>query len=119
MKTHLVTVLMSALAFFTLLAGHVNAEEMAVEKSAAKLLMRLPNDHNTPDGATLDAQGNIILSIPNFNNDALLKEEKIEKASPPRMVMIDAPSDPTAIFTSRTCRYSGTATTSRAFYGLT
>lgn len=89
MKNYFVTVFMSVLAVFALLAGHVNAGESAVEKSAAKLLLRLPSDHNTPDGATLDARGNIILSIPNFNNDALLKEKKIEKASPPRMVMID------------------------------
>ncbi len=39
----------------------------------AKLLINLPDDCNTPDGATLDANGNIILSMPNFNNGALLE----------------------------------------------
>ncbi len=54
-----------------------------------KLLMELPTDFNTPDGAALDKEGNVILSIPNFNNDALLKEGKISKPSPPVMAMID------------------------------
>jgi len=33
------------------------------------LLLTLPDTCNTPDGATLDDKGNIILSCPNFNND--------------------------------------------------
>jgi sugar lactone lactonase YvrE len=57
--------------------------------SAPRLLLRLPQDHNTPDGATLDAAGNIILSVPNFNNAALLKAKLIDKPAPPRMVRID------------------------------
>jgi hypothetical protein len=44
---------------------------------------------NTPDGATLDAEGNIILSVPNFNNGALMKAEVIKEPSPPKMVKID------------------------------
>jgi len=54
-----------------------------------KLLVTLPSDCNTPDGCCLDAQGNIILSIPNFNNGALIKAGKITEPSPARMVMID------------------------------
>lgn len=54
-----------------------------------QLLVTLPSDCNTPDGCCLDAQGNIILSIPNFNNGALIKAGKIKEPSPPRMVMID------------------------------
>ncbi len=53
-----------------------------------KLLMELPEEYNTPDGAALDNEGNIILSIPNFNNDALLKSGKISEPSPPVMAMI-------------------------------
>ncbi len=34
-----------------------------------KLLLTLPDQCNTPDGTTLDAKGNIILSCPNYNND--------------------------------------------------
>jgi len=59
------------------------------EKPAARLLIRLPKSCNTPGGATLDAEGNIILSIPNFNNDALLKNGLIESPVPPKMVKID------------------------------
>ena len=54
-----------------------------------KLLMELPTEYNTPDGAALAKDGNIILSIPNFNNDALLKEGKIKEPSPPVMAKID------------------------------
>lgn len=41
----------------------------------------------TRDGAALSNDGKIILSIPNFNNDALLKEEKINKPSPALMAI--------------------------------
>ena len=54
-----------------------------------QLFMELPTAYNTPDGAALDNEGNIILSIPNFNNDALLKDGKISKPSPPVMAKID------------------------------
>ena len=43
------------------------------------LLLRLPDSCNTPDGMTLDAKGNIILSVPNFNDDS----------SPSRLMKID------------------------------
>ncbi len=54
-----------------------------------KILMELPTEYNTPDGAALDSEGNVILSIPNFNNDALLKDGKISKPSPPVMAIIN------------------------------
>ena len=44
---------------------------------------------NTPDGATLDSNGNIILSIPNFNNEELIKTGVISKPDPEKIVMID------------------------------
>jgi len=55
----------------------------------AQLLLILPTAYNTPDGATLDSNGNIILSIPNFNNDHLIKAGKIKEASPAVMAKID------------------------------
>lgn len=64
-------------------------EAAAAERRAARLLLRLPESMNTPDGAALDAKGNIILSVPNFNNDALLKAKRIERPAPPRMARID------------------------------
>lgn len=36
-----------------------------------RVLVYLPDTCNTPDGATLDAKGNIIFSCPNFNNNIL------------------------------------------------
>jgi len=57
--------------------------------SRIQLFMELPTEYNTPDGAALDNDENIILSIPNFNNDALLKEGKIDKPSSPVMAKID------------------------------
>lgn len=55
----------------------------------AKLLLELPDGSNTPDGATLDSSGNIILSMPNFNNDELIKAGVISKPDPEKIVMID------------------------------
>ncbi len=61
----------------------------ASAKAVPKLLVTLPDDCNCPDGCTLDAAGNIILSIPNFNNGALIEKGVIKEPSPARMVMID------------------------------
>ena len=54
-----------------------------------RLLIRLPLSCNTPGGATLDEEGNIILTISNFNNDALIKDKVIETPFPPKIVKID------------------------------
>jgi len=56
--------------------------------SKPKLLVKLPKKANTPDGCTLHKKGNIILSIPNFNNGALIKQGVIKKASPAFMAKI-------------------------------
>ena len=65
-------------------------ESAPVHRSGAvRLLLQLPDELNTPDGAAMSPQGDIILSIPNFNNDALLADGSIEEPSPPRMVAID------------------------------
>ena len=61
----------------------------AKEPGPAQLFITLPSEYNTPDGAALDLDGNIILSIPNFNNDHLIKAGKIETPSPPVMAIID------------------------------
>ena len=58
-------------------------------RTTPRLLIRLPSSCNTPDGATLDVEDNIILSIPNFNNDALIKDKVIETPFPPKIVKID------------------------------
>jgi hypothetical protein len=76
-------------AFFLLAAGCASTPKQKHEKHAARLLIHLPASCNTPGGAALDAAGNIILSIPNFNNDALLKDRLIETPALPKMVKID------------------------------
>lgn len=76
-------------AFFLLAAGCASTPKKKHDKHAPRLLIRLPTSCNTPGGVTLDAEGNIILSIPNFNNDALLKDGLIETPAPPKMVKID------------------------------
>ncbi len=54
-----------ALVLAGVLVSPVHAQ--ALKKPA--LLLTLPDTCNTPDGTTLDARGNIIMSCPNFNND--------------------------------------------------
>lgn len=51
--------------------------------------LELPAQYNTPDAVTLDANGKLIVSVPNFNNDALLKAGVISKPSPPVIISID------------------------------
>ncbi|UCF03199.1 MAG: SMP-30/gluconolactonase/LRE family protein [Deltaproteobacteria bacterium] len=72
------------------ISGCKSKVEKATVKRALRLLIVLPADEiNTPDGATLDAEGNIILSVPNFNNGALLKDGVIKEPVLSKMVKID------------------------------
>ncbi len=70
-------------------AGATGSNCESEKPQTAKLLLTLPTAYNTPDGATLDLNGNIILSIPNFSNDHLIKAGKIKEASAAVMVKID------------------------------
>jgi sugar lactone lactonase YvrE len=90
MKCYKITKFASLMAAMLFLAtGCASTPPKKYEKHAARMLIRLPKSCNTPSGATLDAEGNIILSIPNFNSDALLKDGLIESPVPPKMVKID------------------------------
>jgi sugar lactone lactonase YvrE len=90
MKCYKIAKFASLMAAMLLLAiGCASTPPKKNEKHTSRLLIRLPTSCNTPSGATLDAEGNIILSIPNFNNDALLKGGVIETPTPPKMVRID------------------------------
>ncbi|MCP3920154.1 MAG: hypothetical protein GY711_31905 [bacterium] len=84
----------SALLILALLAG---CETAATTQSPAppapaapSLLIELPEHCNTPDGTTLTEAGDVILSVPNFNNQALLEAGLIGAASPALMVKLDA-----------------------------
>ena len=55
-----------------------------------ELVASLPADIcNCPDGCTLSSDGDIILSIPNFNNGALIKSGELKKEQPAFMMQID------------------------------
>ncbi len=71
-------------------SGCAKTQAPESEYDKAKLLITLPAEYNTPDGAALDINGNIILSIPNFNNDHLIEAGKLKNSSPSVMARIDA-----------------------------
>lgn len=82
-----ICLILLAMAF---VAGCSAKSRVEVKQSAKpRLIVTLPDNANTPDGCTLDASGNIILSMPNFNNDELIKQGIIKEASPAFMAMID------------------------------
>ncbi len=54
-----------------------------------RLLVELPPPCNTPDGCTLSRAGDLILSVPNFNNKALMQAGVIDKEAPATMLCID------------------------------
>ncbi|MDO5608771.1 MAG: SMP-30/gluconolactonase/LRE family protein [Capnocytophaga sp.] len=67
-----------------------NTEE-AVSKdvsAVSKLFIKLPADYNTPDGLAMDKDGNMILSVPNFNNQQLIEKGLISEPSSPFMAII-------------------------------
>ncbi|MDB5013572.1 MAG: hypothetical protein JWQ25_1774 [Daejeonella sp.] len=51
--------------------------------------IKLPAEYNTPDGLALSQNGDLILSVPNFNNNYLLEHKMIKEASAPFMAMIE------------------------------
>lgn len=54
-----------------------------------ELLLSLPEQYNTPDGATLGKDGNLYVSINNFNDGYLLENKIIESPNPPSVLVID------------------------------
>ncbi|HOX39932.1 MAG TPA: SMP-30/gluconolactonase/LRE family protein [Candidatus Brocadiia bacterium] len=69
--------------------GSNKAKESPAQKSNPRILVTLPDYANTPDGCTMTDGGDILLSVPNFNNGALLKAGKIKAEAPSLMVKID------------------------------
>jgi ketosteroid isomerase-like protein len=89
MKNFKITIFAALMAAILSLTGFASTQKDVHEKSAARLLLILPAEYNTPDGAALSKDGNIILSIPNFNNDHLIQTGKIKKPSPSVLAKID------------------------------
>ncbi|MDO5609085.1 MAG: SMP-30/gluconolactonase/LRE family protein [Capnocytophaga sp.] len=67
-----------------------NTKEAASKDVAAvsQLFIKLPADYNTPDGLAMDKDGNMILSVPNFNNKQLIEKGLISQPSNPFMAII-------------------------------
>lgn len=57
--------------------------------AVARLFLELPQEANTPDGLGLASDGTLILSVPNFNNDHLIKRGMISAPAGPFMASID------------------------------
>jgi len=64
-------------------------QETENQHQNSQLYMNLPDGYNTPDGMAMAPDGNLILSVPNFNNQYLMEKGEIEKPSPPFMAVID------------------------------
>ncbi len=61
----------AAVMLLSMITGTVNGQAAADSKAAVKksqLLVRLPDFCNTPDGMALLPNGNVVLSVPNFND---------------------------------------------------
>ena len=80
----------ASLAAVLLAAAALNAAELKVSAKGtpAQLLVALPDSCNTPDGMSLQPDGSIILSVPNFND---------EKSSP-RLMKISADNKATLFY---------------------
>lgn len=53
-----------------------------------QLFAKLPKEYNTLDGMGMSPDGDIVVSVPNFNNDSLLAYGMIQEASPAFMAII-------------------------------
>lgn len=69
--------------------GQQKDKAMREKTNELQLLLKLPSKYNTPDGATLGNDGNIYVSVPNFNNGYLLKNKIIETPEPSYIISID------------------------------
>ncbi|MBW1750264.1 MAG: hypothetical protein JRJ37_06135, partial [Deltaproteobacteria bacterium] len=83
MKKLTMVILATMMSFIPILTVcHADAKGVdcpTKEARSAQLFITLPTEYNTPDGAALDLNGNIILSMPNFNNDHLIETGKIKE----------------------------------------
>ena len=69
MTRTITTILAAALLGAAMLAGGCEANiPMPANFGNPKIALNLPEKYNTPDGMTVDARNNIILSVPNIND---------------------------------------------------
>jgi hypothetical protein len=79
---------LSVILVGSLFASFHSVPQGQSELNKAELLVSLPDYCNTPDGMTLDANNNIILSCPNFN----------DSRQPGILVKIDTDNKPTVFY---------------------
>ncbi len=79
----------SALFFLLLIVFAYCTPKKEIKFNNPFILCDLGNIYNTPDGATLDDEGNIILSIPNFNSASLYEQGITPVEYPAVMIIID------------------------------
>jgi sugar lactone lactonase YvrE len=72
----------------TAVALAMAATGSSADAGKPELIVTLPDHANTPDGCALSRSGEIILSVPNFNNGTLIKQGVIKKPSPAVMGVI-------------------------------
>ncbi|MFJ9993538.1 SMP-30/gluconolactonase/LRE family protein [Pseudomonas putida] len=77
------------LALAAVNASAATVQQITPPHQATHLLADLGSQINTPDGLGIAADGTLILSVPNFNNDHLLKRGLIKQAAAPFMAAID------------------------------
>ena len=54
-----------------------------------KLLKVLPEGCNQPNGAALDKKGNILMTMPNFNSNYLIKMGELSVPDPMKIIKMD------------------------------
>jgi len=82
MRARLLVVCLTLLLVVSLGTAFTVAAEKCKSKKKPKLLkpsiaVELPVEHNTPDGMTLDSEGNILLACPNFNTNKKGNEQPV------------------------------------------
>jgi quinol monooxygenase YgiN/sugar lactone lactonase YvrE len=84
---------MKKITILILVLGFIGCNQAQRQSSrdtyTPKLLLSLPQQYNTPDGATLGKDGNIYLSVNNFNDGYLIENKIIDQPNPACILGID------------------------------
>ncbi|MEO3405029.1 SMP-30/gluconolactonase/LRE family protein [Mucilaginibacter sp. CAU 1740] len=65
-----------------------NIDTNAGPANVSQPFIKLPKGYNTPDGLAITGDNSVILSVPNFNNEYLLKQGLIKSPDAPFMAII-------------------------------
>lgn len=89
MKSSLLTIALATLLSVQSAYAAADVVQVTPAKQATRLFLDLGPQINTPDGLDISEDGTLILSVPNFNNDHLIKTGQIPTPQPPFMAAID------------------------------